>query len=66
MKTEAKRKEIKIRVFWQQFTHARTSLHAQARLCVHKFLPRKPKNKKKKKKKQKKIGQNLKTRILTT
>ena len=66
MKAEAKRKETKIRVFWQQFTHARTSLHAQARLCVHKFLPRKPKNQKKKKKTKKKIGQNLKTRILTT
>ena len=25
-------------------THARTSLHAQARLCVHKSLPRKTKN----------------------
>ena len=66
MKAEAKRKETKIRVFWQQFTHARTSLHAQARLCVHKFLPIKPKNQKKNKKTKKKIGQNLKTRILTT
>ena len=61
MKAEAKRKETKIRVFWQQFTHARTSLHAQARLCVCKqdyayisSCPENLKAKKKKKQKQKK------------
>ena len=45
-------------------THARTSLHAQARLCVHKSLPRKTKNienkaQTRKKKKKKPNSNNL-------
>ena len=58
MKEEKKQIEKEIRVFGQWLAHARISLHTQERLCVHKFLPRNPKNTK--------ARQNLKTGILTT
>ena len=56
MKAKTKQTNKNLGFLGNGITHGRTSLHAQARLCVHKSLPRKLKNienrvgKKKKKK----------------
>ena len=64
VKAETKQTNKNLGFLGNGITHARTSLHAQARLCVHKSLPRKTKNIENKAQKiKKKKKKNL---ILTT
>ena len=44
MKAKTKQTNKNLGFLGNGITHGRTSLHAQARLCVHKSLPRKTKN----------------------
>ena len=43
-KAEGKTDKTKIRVLGLVLVHTRITLHAQARLCAHGFLPRSPRN----------------------